>query len=94
MFDKEAQRQRAINQTAAFLKHGHTAPKNPVPQPKGPMDLNGVEFRKGQRVARAVKDGNSMTVRVCEVTHIAGLNVYLDHSMRSIGRPDRLLILK
>lgn len=95
MFDKEAQRQRAINQTAQFLKHGHTPPVAPIPVPKVevPKDMRCTPFKVGQKVARAVKDGNSMGIRICTVTHVAGPQVYVDGSMRPIGKPERLLVL-
>lgn len=98
MFDKQAQRQRALNQAQALMKQGFEAPKNPIPVvpvvPSGPKDMQGKIFRTGQKIIRPVKDGNSQGLRICTVTHVAGNQVYVDGSQRGLGRPDKCYILE
>lgn len=95
-FDKQAQRQRALNQTQALLKSGFATPVNPIPVKKveGPKDMQGVELAVGQKVARAVILNHSPFINVCTVTKLADGKVYLDNSPRAIRVPERLLILK
>lgn len=93
-FDKERQRQMAINQTQKLMQAGISAPVIPKVKPAGPKDLQGTEFKVGQRVARAATIGNSPTVKVCKVTDINGPCVYLDGSRQAVKYPNRLLILK
>ena len=95
MFDREAQRQRAINQTAAFLKQGIPPPaKAVIPVYTGPKDMEGKPFKIGQKVVRPIKNGNANALRICKVTHVAGNQVYVDGSQRSLGHPERCLILE
>ena len=95
MFDKEVQRQRAINQTQSLLRAGISPPaKAVIPVFTGPKDMEGKPFKIGQKIVRPVKNGNSNGLRVCKVTHVAGNQVYADGSQRSLGHPERCLILE
>lgn len=96
-FDKERQRQMAINQTQSLLKQGITAPVIPVviPKPKmGPTDRSGTELKVGMKVARAVIQARSPVLNICEVTSIVGDRVFLDNSKQSLHYPNRVLVLK
>jgi len=96
-FDKERQRQRAINQSQAYINAGIAPPAKQVipPIPKKPLvfDMEGREFAIGQKVVRPVKVGNSNGLKVSTITHIAGPQVYVDNSQRPIGHPERMLII-
>ena len=92
-FDKERQRQMAINQTQAFIKQGIAAPVIPVVAPKPqlrPTDRRGLELKVGQRVARATSQG---TLTLCEVTSIIGDRVFLDYSSQSLRYPNRVVVI-
>ena len=56
-----------------------------------PRDLLGRAFEVGQRVVRGETQFNYL--RVCEVTRVDGLKVYLDGSSRPMKHLDRLAIV-
>lgn len=95
MFDKEAQRARAQQLSAALAAQGHVAPVLPMPpiKPKGSgiYDLRGNEFKVDDSVARACK---GMLIDIQKVTKIENGKLYLNKSIQAMLHPERLLIVK
>lgn len=55
------------------------------------VDMEGNEFYKNCKVARAISDGYLL---ICEVTRMENGKIYLDNSKVPIKYPRRLLIVK
>lgn len=59
-----------------------------------PLDMKGFAFTVGCKVARAVVQGQSPALTICEVTRIEDGKVYLDNSKQAIRFTNRLLIIE
>lgn len=97
-FNKAEQLRRAAEFEADQAAQGKVAPviAQPVATPKPtkvPRDFKGVELRVGDSVARAVINGRTPLIEICEVTRVDGMKVYLNGSPQALHYPARVLIL-
>lgn len=58
------------------------------------VDMMGLNFHEGCRVARAVVSGRSPSIDICTVTQIKDGKIYLDNSQQAMRYPNRLLIIE
>ena len=97
-FNKVEQIRRAAEFENELAAQGKSAPViiHPVAKPKPvnvPKDFKGVDLRVGDSVARAVVNGRTPLIEICEVTRVDGKKVYLDGSPQALRFPERVLIL-